>query len=449
LSNWLREQFHLHDGNMGAIRRELAREKHVIVSLRTVERAVAPLWRELVLSTHAREVTFEWMRAVLQKDINPDVLRGEIGDASDLEILLEQVYAGRLSDRNRSMVIVANLRGLCPRSVCDFLGINKNTRRKYLRSFKDGSCEALFLRQISVVRKSDDARLKQAVFGLLHEPPSNYGINRTTWIMSDVTRVLRDTGNSACPAVIRKITKAAGYRWRKARISLTSSDPAYREKLAHIRSILSELHSDEAFFSIDEFGPFAVKMKPGVMLSAPGEQRVVPQFQKSRGYMIITAALELSGNQVTHFYSLKKNTAEMIRMMDLLVQKYHDRRKLYLSWDAASWHISKGLYRRVDEQNSAFLEGVADLGLKPPCCQQAHSSSTLSNRYSVVWPDRSSTIVITKTLDDAKAAIDRYFADRNAHFMEHPRRAGKKIWGEEREVPEFSLANNCKDPRYR
>ena len=39
-----------------------------------------------------------------------------------------------------------------------------------------------------------------------------------------------------------------------------------------------------------------------------------------------------------------------------------------------------------------------------------------------------------KTLDDAKAAIDRYFAERNAHFTLHPKRAGKKIWGKEREV---------------
>jgi hypothetical protein len=34
-----------------------------------------------------------------------------------------------------------------------------------------------------------------------------------------------------------------------------------------------------------------------------------------------------------------------------------------------------------------------------------------------------------RTLDDAKAAIDRYFADRNEHFLQHPKRAGRKIWG--------------------
>ena len=57
----------------------------------------------------------------------------------------------------------------------------------------------LFSRQIKVIRKFDDETVKQAVFRLLHEPPSNYGINRTTWIMSDLTRVLRETGHPACP----------------------------------------------------------------------------------------------------------------------------------------------------------------------------------------------------------------------------------------------------------
>jgi hypothetical protein len=53
------------------------------------------------------------------------------------------------------------------------------------------------------------------------------------------------------------------------------------------------------------------------------------------------------------------------------------------------------------------------------------------------------------SLDEAKAAIDRYFAERNDHFRQYPRRAGKKLWGSERELPIFAEANNCKDPRYR
>src|SRR5215472_11954046 len=45
LSEWLRERFHRHAGNADVVRQELAREQNIMVSLRTVERAVAPLRR--------------------------------------------------------------------------------------------------------------------------------------------------------------------------------------------------------------------------------------------------------------------------------------------------------------------------------------------------------------------------------------------------------------------
>ena len=45
-------------------------------------------------------------------------------------------------------------------------------------------------------------------------------------------------------------------------------------------------------------------------------------------------------------------------------------------------------------------------------------------------------------------AIDRYFAERNQEFREHPKRAGGKIWGNENVAPKFSEANNCKNQRY-
>ena len=162
----------------------------------------------------------------------------------------------------------------------------------------------------------------------------------------------------------------------------------------------------------------------------------------------MTAALELSGNQVTHFYSPKKNTAEMIRMMELLAERYRDRRKLYLSWDAASWHISKRLHRRVEEHNAAVLGGGG------PAVETAPlpSGAQFLNVIESVFSGMARSIIHNsdyKTLDDAKAAIDRYFADRNAQFAQHPRRAGRKIWGKERELADFSEANNCKDPRYR
>jgi hypothetical protein len=249
--------------------------------------------------------------------------------------------------------------------------------------------------------------------------------------------------------VIRKITTAAGYRWRKARVVLTSTDPSYREKVGHIQAILSGLGPAEAFFSIDEFGPFAVKMKPGRALTAPGEQRIVPQWQKSRGCLIMTAALELSSNQLTHFYSLRKNTAEMIRMLELLVEQYSDREKLYLSWDAASWHISKRFQQRVDEHNWDVIIGkggpIVDTAPLP-------SGAQFLNVIESVFSGMARAIIHSSdygSVEEAKAAIDRYIEERNAHFLLHPRKAGRKIWGKEREAAVFSAANNCKDPSFR
>ena len=103
------------------------------------------------------------------------------------------------------------------------------------------------------------------------------------------------------------------------------------------------MKSDERFVSIDEFGPFAIKVIGGRTLVEPGAQPTVPQWQKSKGSLIVTAALELSGNRITHFYSKSKNTTEMIKMAKQLIEEYKDVRTLYLSWDAASWHMSKEL----------------------------------------------------------------------------------------------------------
>jgi hypothetical protein len=266
--------------------------------------------------------------------------------------------------------------------------------------------------------------------------------------MALLRRVLKENGTHVGTALVAKMIKAAGYKWRKAKIVLTSNDPTYKEKLARIRYILSNLQPDEAFFSIDEYGPCAIKAKPGRTLAAPGVQPTVPQWQKSRGCLIITAALELSGNQVTHFYSAKKNTTEMIRMMDVLIDRYSDRRKLYLSWDAASWHISKQLFARIDARNLAVPKEGGPLIETAPLPAGAQFLNVIESVFSGM----ARAIIHNsdyKSMDVAKAAIDRYFKDRNVNFQQHPKRAGKKIWGGEREPSAFSAANNCKDPRYR
>jgi hypothetical protein len=250
--------------------------------------------------------------------------------------------------------------------------------------------------------------------------------------------------------LIGVIIRNAGYRFMKATEVLTSNDPEYREKVDHIHLVLSALKQSERFFSIDEFGPFAVKQQGGRRLVGPGEYPTVPQFQKSKGRLIVTAALELSTNQVTHFYSSGKNTVEMIKLLELLLCQYRDCTRLYLSWDAASWHASKGFVKKVEEINTRTYRqthGTPMVEMAP-----LPAGAQFLNVIESVFSGLAGSVIHSSdyaSADEAKAAIDRYFAERNLHFQQNPKRAGNKIWKNERVAGTFQEGQNCKNPRFR
>ena len=266
----------------------------------------------------------------------------------------------------------------------------------------------------------------------------------------DIRTCLSEQGIHVSKNLIGEIIKKAGYRWRRAKTVLTSNDPGYREKLDAIKSILSTLGENDRFCSIDEFGPFAVKIKGGKRLVGPGEYPSVPQFQKSKGWLIVTAALELSQNQVTHFYSRAKNTAEMVKLLDVLLERYKGCDKLYFSWDAASWHASKALHAKVESVNLPDYRAKA----QTPFVELAPlpKSAQFLNVIESVFSGMARAIIHNsdyRSAEQAVAVIDRYFQERNEYFLNHPKRAGKKLWGNEPVVSEFAESNNCKDPRRR
>ncbi|GAG37147.1 unnamed protein product, partial [marine sediment metagenome] len=231
--------------------------------------------------------------------------------------------------------------------------VHRSTLEGFIVRYKSGGVERLLNhKSLNKIKKYEIASYKKAVFSILHSPPSCHGFNRTTWKLNDLQEVMGKRDLPINKRYISRIINNAGYKVTKARKRLTSNDPNYKDKLKAITDILSNLGSAEKFFSIDEYGPFGIKLYGGKSLVPPGEKKTIPQWQKSKGSIIITAALELSTNQVIHFYSETKNTSEMIKLLNLLIKKYKDDDCIYFSWDAASWHASKKLQERVDEINS-------------------------------------------------------------------------------------------------
>ena len=138
----------------------------------------------------------------------------------------------------------------------------------------------------------------------------------------------------------------------------------------------------------------------------------------------------------------------MIKLMDILVEQYSEKEKLFISWDAASWHISKKLQAHIEEHNdtcrSRHLPRVQAAPLP--------SGAQFLNVIESIFSGMARAIIHNSnyaSAEEARVAIDRYFEERNTYFEKNPKRAGKKIWGSEREPAEFTASRNCKDPKYR
>jgi hypothetical protein len=147
-----------------------------------------------------RNDIFEWMWAVQQGAIPRSALEKEFGHVADLDKLFRGICNGPLSQRKKAMAILSLERGIGRSLVCSFLHLSRDSARRYWERYRKGSMAALFAKKVNFWKKSQDDRIRQAVFALLHSLPSAYGLNRTTWKMADLQGILREQG-SRCHSI--------------------------------------------------------------------------------------------------------------------------------------------------------------------------------------------------------------------------------------------------------
>jgi transposase/transposase-like protein len=351
--------------------------------------------------------------------------------------------------RTRAFLLTFYLMGIPISLIAEFFLVSRRALRRLIEKYRDGDVRLLLNRPSKGVKKTEDKDLKDRLFAVMHAPPIDYDINRTTWTIDLLKQVLSMDGYCVGHNTLSKIIRAEGYNFRKTREVLTSSDPNYREKMKKITRILRRLGPDDRFFSVDEYGPVSIKRHGGRLRVRRGEYPTIPQYQSSMGWLIVTAALELSKNQVTHFYSEKKDTEEMIRLLRCLLNQYTGCRRVYFSWDAASWHSSKRFIaevRRVNKFEYRKLNQTPMVKLAP-----LPARAQFLNVIESVFSGMSQAIIQNSDYESkaaAKDAIDRYFLERNTYFKKNPKRAGNKLWGNELVASKFSESNNCKNPKW-
>jgi transposase len=435
--------------------------RHVYLRLQTETTSLQELWKEYVALhpsaykyTHFCNRYGEWCREHNLKKRPRNTQFAIPIRQSDLRTLNVWQRSNNRKLWERATAIQSISRGDHFVDICHKIERSHKTVKQWLRLYQSEGLAPLLQPHAKARSPASQRTIREKgerLLRLIHETPHLHKINRASWSLGTLAQVYEKLyGTSISKSSISEFFKTSGYKFKKAKRVLTSPDPEFREKLAVIKQALARLSSNEKYFSIDEFGPFSVKLRGGRALVAGDTVRTIPQRQKSKGSLICTAALELSSNQMTHFYSPKKNTDEMIKLLKVLMQKYRCDQRIFLSWDSASWHVSKALYKRVEEVNGEKYrsENVGPLIELLPLPTGAQFLNVIESVFSGM----SRAILHNsnyQSVDECKAAIDRYISDRNKYFVESPKRAGNKIWGGERVEAVFREENNCKDPNWR
>ena len=272
-------------------------------------------------------------------------------------------------------------------------------------------------------------RKRKGVLALIHSRPQAFGINRASWNQPSLAAAYKQCyGEAISKSTVGRILRKAGYKIKKARRVLSSPDPEYREKVDLVLGTLRNLQPNELFFFIDELGPLRVKKYGGRGFVHEKDTPTVPQEQPNKGSITMSGALNATKNQVSWLYSSAKDTPAIIDLIEILFNQHPFTSRIYLTWDAASWHKSRLLVEWLDAFNvetssSAFGPTIHLVPLP--------TSSQFLDVIEAVFSGMKKAVIHHsdyQSEDEMKAAISRHFVERNGYFRDNPKRAGNKIW---------------------
>jgi len=287
---------------------------------------------------------------------------------------------------------------------------------------------------------------KKRLIEIIHHKPKFYDVNRSGWNLQSLAKVYSEQfGEKVSSQSVSRYLREAKFAIKKARRVLTSPDPDYREKVDNLLTTLHSLGPDELLFFIDELGPLKVRKYGGRIYAEVNEAPTYPQNQVGKGSVSLAGALSATTNQVTWKYIRSKDSRSMISLVEILYNQYYSKKKLYVTWDCASWHSSDALVSWLELFNAEterLREGPIIEFIPLP------TSSQFLDVIESVFSAMKRCIIHNSDYQsetEMKLSISQHFRERNEYFKENPKRVGKKIW----EIDFFQDRDTIKSGTYR
>lgn len=350
---------------------------------------------------------------------------------SDTDVASLMKYRAALHKKHsaKATAILMASKGASLAEIVRTTGRHASTIREWIRLFNRKRVDFIEVKLHHPERDRLIEERRIRLIDILHTPPSQYGIKRTNWNYSALALVYRTKyGGHICNKTVARAVKSSGYTWRRARKVLTSPDPAYKAKIEKVLQTLRGLQDGEAFFFIDEAGPYRVKRYGGKSLTL--DAVTLPERQKAKGKVEFIVCLEARTNQLSWRFTKDKTAGSIVEMIDALWSEYATCSMLYLTWDSISSHSAARLIERIQQLNCEAEQG------KGPSVEivPLPSRSQFLNVVEAVLSGMKRAVIHNSNFGSAEemeTAVDGYFKARNQHFQENPKRAGNKIGDKE------------------
>jgi hypothetical protein len=136
-----------------------------------------------------------WMMEVLHSGAALRVIEKELpgGAASSL---VGFIKGGRFRERKKALAVLGRLSGIRTAVIARCLKMSRRTIGRYFSRFSNDGLNALLSAKATMIRSA-------ILFSLLHSPPSAHGINRTSWRMDDLHRIMAESGHRTSRKRIR------------------------------------------------------------------------------------------------------------------------------------------------------------------------------------------------------------------------------------------------------
>ena len=138
----------------------------------------------------------------------------------------------------RAQVILASERGERAPQIARSLGCGSQTARDAIHDFNERGLAALAAKSSRPKRTRDalDEEGAEALRGLLHRSPREFGRRRSLWTLSMAAEVAFEEGLTerrvSGETIRATLSRLLGIRWQRAKRWITSPDPLYERKKA-------------------------------------------------------------------------------------------------------------------------------------------------------------------------------------------------------------------------